>query len=301
MAGVRQIVDSPALTPLPYGLLSVVDFPTPSDVHWQNGITYTSRCPIDMGSLTYDECITVTGAGGAPPAPAVKVANIQSANRGATPFTVYTEFDCSPVGNENPQDAALRALLAVESWQVERAVWSGQLGNAGIGVYPHLASPSGTTVVDAQGIVLQAPMVTGGSATTDVAEALGILERMLADCYGGVGVIHVPIAAVPTLDAWGLIKTTGARLRTLNGNLVAAGAGYPGTAPDGTAPAAGTSWMYATGAIFAYRGPARAISNLSEAIDRGNNTIKMIAERTYVVGWECCQVGVLFQLGVPVT
>jgi hypothetical protein len=33
-------------------------------------------------------------------------------------------------------------------------------------------------------------------------------------------------------------------------NYLVPGAGYPGTKPDGTAPAAGTSWMYATDLVM---------------------------------------------------
>ena len=50
-----------------------------------------------------------------------------------------------------------------------------------------------------------------------------------------------------------MLVKSGVTLRTWNGNLVAAGAGYPGTAPDGSDPAAGTSWIYGTGPVFIYR------------------------------------------------
>jgi hypothetical protein len=82
-------------------------------------------------------------------------------------------------------------------------------------------------------------------------------------------------------------------------DLVAAGAGYPGTSPAGAAPATGESWIYATGAVTMRRGDIKTFT-LSESINRGNNTIEMIAERTYVLGWDCCHFAILVDIGVPI-
>lgn len=294
MAGLRQIVNPPAFTPLPYNLLSAIDFDSATDNHWQNGITFQSMCVTGMGALTYDECLVVTGAGGPPPAPPSKSANVQTQIRGATPFTVYAEYDCSTVGTIGlMDDAAARALAQVEPWQVEHALWTGQIGSSTL-VFPHMAASQ--PAVDGLGYLLQSVPVTGGSATMSPAEGLGLLEAELANCLDGVGIIHVPMEAIPSLDAYGLLRAQGPRLKTLNGNWVVAGAGYPGTAPDGSAPAVGTTWIYATGPIIGYRGGVQTFSQ-TESIDRSENTIKMIAERTYVLAWDCCHAGVLVKLG----
>jgi len=288
------MVDPPAYASSPYGLLSVVQ-PRPSgDPHWQNGVTYRQVCP--SGGTTYDPCVAVTGTGGAPPDPASKADNVTELWRGATPFTAYTEFDCSPVGLDDPASMAADALARVESWQVERAFWTGTVASASI-AFPHLAA--GAAILDAQGITLQTAAVTGGGPF-DVAEGLGILEAALSDCYNGVGVIHVPTHAVPTLDAWNLLKVDGAQLKTISGNLVAAGAGYTGSSPLGQARPTGQTWLYATGPTFMYRGGVQTFTP-PESIDRAANTQRLIAERTYVLGWECCHVAVLVHLGVPVS
>lgn len=294
MAGPRLDVEPPVFTPQPYGLISVVQPVDDSTVHWQNGVTWESRCMSPMGSATYDECIAVTGTGGAPPEPSVKTANVQLIDRGATPFTVYAKFDCSPVGIANAQKIATDALNRSESWQVERIFATGLVDGKMI-AFPHLAAT--TEVDDAQGIMLQsgATIVTG--APVDIATGLGLLEAQLANCYNGVGVIHVPIVALPTLDAWGLVKGTSGVLKTLNGNLVAVGAGYPGTSPSGAAATAGTTWLYATGAIMMRRGDIK-IAPSRDSIDRRNNTVEMIAERTYVLGWDCCHAAVQVDIGV---
>lgn len=298
MAGPRQVVDPPAFTSAPHGLLSVVELRAPTDSHWQNGITFSARCLPTMGATTYDECITITGTGGPPPPPPAKADNIDyPVNRGATPFTPFVEFDCSPVGVEaDAQRIAEASLAQAESYQVERSFWTGLADNQAV-VFPHLAED--TAAQDQQGIILQtsATVVTG--APVDVADGLGLLEDALGDCYNGVGVIHIPDRAIPTFDAWGLLRVEDGRLRTLNGNLVAAGAGYTGSSPAGAAPATGTSWIYATGAVFGYRGSVRLLGELSESFDKAENTVRRIAERTYVLAWDCCHLAVLIQLGVP--
>lgn len=307
MVGPRQIVDSPTFTSTRFGLLSVVQTPTPRDAHWQNGVTWSSYCPQNMGATTYDECIATTGSPeGAIPEPSVKAINVDHDLRGATPFTAYTRFDCSPVGNPDAQRIATAALAQVEEWQVERTFWTGLVDGRTL-AFPHLAASA--QVVDNDGIILQpttSTAVTG--APVDVATGLGRLEQALANCYGGRGVIHVPLEALPTLDAYTLVRPVGGRdvnsgqfgrqLETLNGNLVAVGAGYPGTGPTGTDPGTTTTWLYATGPVFMYRSDVK-VNPFSSTVDRSNNTIQMIAERTYVLGFDCCLHAVQVDLGVP--
>lgn len=299
MAGPRLIVNPPAFTPSPYGLLSVAQQITADGPHWQNGITWQTRCLVPMGRSTYDECIVVTGSGGSPPEPNAKTDVVDLTYRGATPFTAYAKFDCSLAGMDDALKIANDALAQSESWQVERAFWTG-LVDGRVVAFPHLAATAG--VLDAQGVELQDPtsiVVTG--AAVDVATGLGLLETALADCYNGVGVIHVPVKLLPTLQAWGLVVAQSGKLRTLNGNLVAVGGGYPGSSPSGVSPATGEAWMYATGAVFMYRGDVKVPSDKVSSINRTTNTREMIAERTYVLGWDCCQHAVLVDLGVPIT
>lgn len=306
MAGPRQIVDPPTFTPHRFGLLSVVQTPSPTGPHWQNGVTWSSFCLDEgMGDTTYDECIATTGSPeGDVPEPSAKATNVEHTLRGATPFTAYVRFDCPPVGNADAQRVATDALAQSEMYQVERTFWTGIVDGQTL-AFPHLAADA--EVVDNDGIVLQvvaSPVATG--APLDIISALGLLEQGLADCYGGTGVIHVPVKLLPLLDAAELVHPVGGRdvssgqfgrqLQTLNGNLIAVGAGYPGTGPDGTDPGDGASWMYATGPVFMYRSGAQ-VTPFTSAINRENNTIEMIAERTYVLGSDCCVVAV--QVDIP--
>jgi hypothetical protein len=287
----RQLVELPAaFTPLPYGLWDTVQHPTAGGAHWQQGITWVERCP--TGDTTYDECLAVTGTG-APPEPPAKTANVEQTTRGALPFTVYAEFECSPVGLGEAESTASDALARVEQAQVEAAFWTGSAGGQPV-VFPHLAADS--EVLDGD-VVLQtvaSPVITGA----DVVHALGVLEQELADCYAGQGLIHVPRTVLPTLAAWNLIAERDGRLYTTAGNLVVAGTGYTGSGPNGAAPAAGTAWIYATGAAWGYRSDPY-VSRLRDSLDRSSNTLRMIAERTYVLGFECCLLAAHIVLGVP--
>jgi hypothetical protein len=310
VANLRQIVDPPSFTPLSFGLLSAMEMPTPAPAHWQQGITYEPLCGVNVsgvGALTYDEYFVITGVGGAPPPPPDMVTgNVSQITRGAFPFTTFVEFDCSTVGLIGAQRLAEQALSMAEPWQVERAFWTGMAGGQPV-VYPHLAANA--QLLDTTGILVQtaAVNVTGVSSVgitgdlVNVETALGLLEGALANCYNGVGTIHVPQLLVPTLDAWGIIRQQGPMMKTLNGNKVAVGAGYPGTGPDGSARAGNTCWMYATGNVFGYRSDVRvrAPDTSPSSLDRATNTRKMIAERTYVIGWDCCHFAVQTALGVP--
>ncbi|MDK1473606.1 hypothetical protein QNO07_09260 [Streptomyces sp. 549] len=292
MAGARQIVDPPAFTTLPYGLWEAAHTPTPAGPQWQQGVTWVERCP--TGATTYDECLAVTGVG-AVPEPATKTSNVDQTNRGATPFTVYAEFDCSPVGLGDAATVAEQALARVEQQQVETAFWTGAAGGQPV-VFPHLAADA--VVADPQGITLQTAAsvcVTGA----DIAHGLGELEQCLATCYAGQGVIHVPRSALPTLAAWKLAKRgDDGRLYTPAGNLIVVGGGYTGTDPGGADPGDGTTWIYATGAVFAYRSDV-FVTRVRDSLDRAENTVRMIAERTYVLGFECCLLAAHITLGVP--
>jgi hypothetical protein len=280
-------------------LLSVAQQVTADGPHWQNGVTWQTRCLSPMGRSTYDECIVVTGSGEPPPEPNAKTDMVDLAYRGATPFTAYAKFDCALSGMEDALKIATDALAQSESWQVERAFWTG-LVDGQVVAFPHLAANA--VIDDAQSIELQsAASIVATGAALDPVTGLGLLEAALADCYNGVGVIHMPVKALPTFQAHSLVFAQNGKLRTLNGNLVAVGGGYPGTSPSGVASTSGEAWLYATGAVFMYRSDVKVPSDKVSSINRTTNTREMIAERTYVLGWDCCHHAVLVDLGVPVT
>lgn len=297
MAGYRQIINGPEFTPLPNFLWDAVQKPSAAgeNAHWQQGVTWIERCG-GTGS-TYEECIAVTGTGGTPSAPATLTSNVSQANRGATAFTIFSEFDCAPIGQDYSQDKAEEALAKMESFAVTRALWTGTAGGQST-VWPRLAANA--VLDDPFGIRLQtaaSPLVTGGE---DAAIALGQVEASLAACYGGQGVIHIPYLAFPTFKSRGLVcrENPTDPWTTAAGNLVVPGSGYTGSSPAGAAPAAGTSWIYATGPMFGFRSDV-FVRDFPSTFDRAENTVRMQASRTYLFGFECCHFGALVVLGVP--
>lgn len=306
MAGPRELVDAPGYTALPYHLWDAVQQRPPGDNKWQNGIIWQDRCA--TGDSIYEECLAVTGTGGAPSGQASLTSNVVQTNRVATAFTVYTEFDCSPVGFNDALTIATDSLAKVEDWQVERAFWTGVSGKTSSGsvaqttVFPHLAS-NGAINDPQSGYVMQsaASMIATGSGD-DVAITMGQLEAAMDDCYHGRGIIHMPREALATFAAWmhlvNAFDTDKTSLYTPTGNRIVVGAGYNNTGPDGAAAPAGTAWVYGTGEMFGYRGDVH-MANLVESFDRIENTRRVIAQRTYLLGWSCCHFAARINLGVP--
>lgn len=294
LATPKPIVSPPTLNPRPYGLWSVVEdrSPTVTDSRWRNGVTWQDRCGV--GGVTYqDDCREGD-------TPATKAANVGAPWFRATPFTVFDQVSCdgtasfggglSPVGYAvgELESLAASALAQTESYQVERAFWTGVAGGDADIVQPHLAANAAVTSTgEVVTVTLQCPatMVTG-STLLDVVEAVSSLEAALGSCLVGQGVIHVPLALGESLFRANIAKADGPRLMTQAGNLIALGGGYPGTGPDGSSDAV-SAWIYATGPVFGYRSAIERF-RLVESLDRSENTAKMIAERTYLLGFSCC-------------
>ena len=282
----------PTKTPRPYGIFSVAPPITPSDPHWMLGVEYQPLC--GGAGTTIDFCVT----GAAPPA---KAETSDRDLRGAQPFTVYAEVDCSPVGDwwEVGQRVARRLLEENEEFQVERSIWTGQAAGVEV-VYPHIAAAAVVTnTSEVRTVTLQtAATVVTGSAGVGVSPArgLGLIEQAGYGCYRGIGVVYAPVLAIPSLQNQGMLYRDGDRLRTLNGSYVVSGTGFTNIGPDGSAAPGGTAWLYFTGQPFIFRaGQVRTFSR-EESLDRSVNTYKAIAERTYLFGWDCCHYAVLINI-----
>lgn len=289
-------VKAPTVTPLPYGLMSVVQMPTDDvdRVHWRNGVMYQPDACEAAGS-TVAQCPVVTGYG--------KDATTEGvAAKGAQPFTVYASIPCSPVGNywQEAEARVVAALTNGEARAVEEVFWTGAIDAPSGTIYPHLAA-NAAVYDDSGDVLLQTAATTIVTGAVDIVEAIGYLEGELAECYGGVGVIHAPRAALAHMAANHLIEKSGQTIRTVGGTPVAFGAGYPGTSPAGAAPEAGTTWLYATGAISLRRSDITITSNRVQALDRSVNTLQLYAERTYTIGWDCCLLAMPVSLGGAVS
>ena len=307
MPGPRMNVPPPTFTPRDYGLWSVVEDRSAmvSEAHWRNGVKWRDLC--GQGGTTYDPFCTELN-------PAEKGANIEVVHGAATPFTPFASPACdasptgtpglSPVGwtTDELESLASEALTRTESWQVEKTFWTGSAGNTST-IYPHLAATTPVTdITEVVTIRLQcATTAVTGSVVLDVVEGFGRLEAALTSCLNGQGVIHVPYALGEQLFRANVVKPNGPTLMTQTGHKVALGAGYPGTGPDGSPPPLNSVWVYGTGPVFGYRSAVERF-RFRDSLDRSENTARMIAERTYVVGFDCCCLyAVVISLGGIVT
>lgn len=301
MAMPRKNVAPPLFTPATNTLLDYVQWVDDADPHWQMGITWSDICG-DAG-IVQDVCVVATGS---PVTGSVaKVETAEMVHRGAEPFTVYTEIDCSPVGFwTNARANVNAALTRSESFAVEKAFIDGVIpGQAGL-VRPHVAEDTAEFLdsINPDQILIQPAMSVPVTGTLDVTEALGVLEDALGACYHGQGYVLVDLPVFNNMVANYLVFKVNGRWQTAKGNWVVPMYGHPGTAPDGSVPTYGTSWMYILGAIFGYRSGIKLNGVPEEEFfDRSVNTLKILAERTYVLGWSCCQAGVAVSYGGTIT
>lgn len=294
----RFQIDSTSLpfTPSAYGLLSPATTSLElANAKWRMGLQWQAFCPNAEG--TYGECTEPEGT----PEAAAKGETWEYLTRGATPVTVYSRADCAPVGQwDELSDRNRQALIRSEERELERIFWTGaaEEGSGNTTVFPHLAANA--EVVDGDD-TLQIPATLVSNVVQEMVIGLGMLEAAMRRCYSGVATIHMPIRLASIAVDHHLIEArNGVMYTTTVGSKVIIGE-YPGTGPDGTEPPAGQTWMYATGEVFYQREPAPHSFTAVESFDRDVNTLSMIAERTYVFGWDCCLFAVLILNGEDTT
>ena len=187
------------------------------------------------------------------------------------PFQVYESNECVTLGFDEGLARATRRLSLHEQWHVERHV-------------------------DATVFRTDVEVLNGGNAL-ELLAAIGLLEDVIADRYGGIGVLHVARDVYPYFLRDNLIRRDAARNRTPLDNLWAIGAGYSNTSPAGVPAPDGQAWVYATGPVTARR------SNVfsREEFNRERNIRLAVAERVFALTFDCLRVAVLAQLPVGST
>lgn len=268
------LVDGPQGLEKPcYGLFSVVPPGSIEDPHWMaSGIEWeTVLCNASSNGII-DECPPVSGF-------------TKNVERGlefchADPFVVYDGFECSPVGRNIDEafEIARKRLTAWEQREVERVFWTG----AGVNgtVNPSLASGNSECAIS--------PVILGSGTQFSPAEAIYQFEQALADVVACGAVIHIPSGAEAFFVAQRLITMQDGVWVTSGGLQVVIGSGYPETGPSGAAPAAGATWLFATGPMVAVRSDVFVYSpDNNENINKSVNTIEVRAERFYAVGYSC--------------
>lgn len=267
------LVEKP--TPFPprrYGLLQAAVGPLDLPTHGRNGgmqyvtglcyqgFGYEIECIDDQdskaASFTENGSDTVIGA----------------------PFIVYATMVCGSAGFtfEENRSLVMERLRGVEQSMVEEIFSTSTFGQ----------SP-GLTAAD--GIIT----VTG--AGDSVGNVLSELERARycgfganVTQYGPPGYLHVAIPVLNALKENHLVEFDGTRWRTPMGTVVSAGC-YANNDPAGVAPADGVFWMYITGqtTIWATPDSQVQVAPVEGSLDRTTNQFLMMAEREYVVTYEC--------------
>jgi hypothetical protein len=173
------------------------------------------------------------------------------------PFTVYAYNNDDVIGHSIDEHLAntIQRLVATEQRSVEEQLWSSLVANSVSTISLTAFNP---------GVVL------------------GYLEQQLAENYGGQGAIHMNRLTATYL--WEYLQVQGGKLVTKLGTPVVAGAGY-----DALVSPLDEFTMFASGPLVIYRGD---VDTRQSALDRAINQASIIAQRDYVLGWDCVAYGV---------
>lgn len=249
--------------------------------------------PIVVDNADLDGTITVDGPDVAPLAPEFFPPLKSDATDNLScyevaPFLVETAFECASTGWETQdyEGRARRQLEAGTPKALEYELWTGALRNDGDITQPYLASLSASYFPEL------------GADPVSASLGLAMAGQALANCaHGGRGTIHAPqtIADLWLYEGSGIVEDNGRLVTRVRRDVVIAGAGYPGTGPGGTAPAAGTAWIYVTGPVRYWLGePFITPDKISEALDRRRNKIEYRAEREAMLAFDpCCHFAIL--------
>lgn len=199
-------------------------------------------------------------------------------------FAVYNSLQCMKVGLVNEVQRARQRLTYTEERQVELCLMTGQAGN-----FPYLAGPD-------------TEVLTPGSGVLGFVDALGWLEGALGERLGAVGTIHASRYLAPTFAAnWQVAIQGNSRTTrsTTVGTKVVFGSGYPAVGPDGKPPAAGTSWLYASGPVVVRRGPMITVEVSAASSATATNQVTVVTERQYVIEMDCPLLAVQCEVPSP--
>lgn len=252
-------VAAPPVVPYRYGLFSVVS-PRNAEVapngaiddHWRAGVVFDSQACAD-GAITQGACIDPEGPFYSSPLNPSGCAPVKTFD----PFTVYVYNTDSIPGYTLEQHMAQT---------VERLVNNEQ----------RLVEESFLQIVN--DCAATDPNTSPDLSDYSLEFSLGYLEQFLANNYGGTGVIYMSRQAATML--WENLRVEGARLVTTTGTPVVAYGGYQSSALPPTV----LSGMFATGTPLMYRGD---VDVREAAINKAVNEVSYIAQRDYVVGFDC--------------
>lgn len=262
-------------TPFPprrYGLLQAAVGPLDLPVHGRNGgMQYvTGLCGTGFG---YEiECIDDQDSKSA-----AFTENGSTTVLGA-PFIVFATMQCGTAGFTFEEN---RALVMERLRGVEQSVVETVFSTSTFGQSPGLVAADGIITVTGGGTALSAVL-----SELERARYCGFTGNLTQ--YGPPGVLHAPIPVFNRLKFEHLIEFDGTKWRTPIGTVVSTGC-YANNDPAGVAPADGVFWIYITGqtTIWATSDSEVQVAPVEGSLDRTTNQFLMMAEREYVVTYEC--------------
>lgn len=269
MAHTHQAVDTAVKAAPPrFGLEASAVIVNTAD-RWEDGITWQPEQCAGGGRIALDEC------GSLDPVEAAAT----PASPDSDPFLVFAGETCSTFGMDarDWNGRARRQLIATRSAQIAAELWTGSLNGAGL------------ALVDATSDIL----TTGAKPP---ATALAMIEQGLAQLLSGrQGMVHVTPQVLSYLVGESVARLEGNIYTSPNGHIIVPDAGYPGTAPTGTAPSFSSQWIYGTAVVALRIGPVTFNPGtldrarvLAQAMNRATNTITVIAEQTVVIQLDPC-------------
>lgn len=270
-AGLRYVA-APVPSSLPFGLFSVATMvPSDQDPHWQAGVQWESVACGPSGIYSDCSCnfpaTTKTYVAGTP----LVV---------ATPFTVYGSFSCSPIGRQDDAfDRARAHLYAGEERAVELAIATQTTHTS--------QALNSTTTVDIT------PVIAAVHTPVTVSQGVAMLESYIGAHASGQGVILANRREVTLMGRDHVLldpKPSDSVLYTKLLTPIGAMGGFDGkTGPSATAAAVGNAWLFALGGrpIVRRSDVLMVTGQLEDSLNRSNNNLNILAERTYVVGWDC--------------
>lgn len=250
--------------------------PNAGQERWLNGVEVYPYPP-NQGEL-FDTCSPNTQTAG------TKDFGQDVAHPQFGALAIYLAETCASfkIWNQEQYKArATAALNAVESAALARHFMTGE----GQPLNPHLSDANSECIFP------------NADVATNNVNGLALLEQQIG-LTGKLGIIHCsPQFASSLRERFAIDNKTGV-IRTINGNVVIADAGYAaGSTPHGHAAPTGTQeWIYATGAIDIRRTEMFVLpDNVVQALDRGTsgsatngrpNRVTYRAERYYLIDWD---------------
>jgi hypothetical protein len=262
------VVDQPHLFPPAISLLTAAEVIDMSNERWVGGYTYP---PEGCGEYdVFELCDTFEKS----------IANSSPAVTG-TPFGIVASDTCSTFGWQarDYKARAMRKLLAIESFAIERELWTNSLGlNTAI---------AGAFATD----------VTPGGTPVQPVRMIAEIEQQAIDTCGDEGALRYMIHMTPYMFEYFhasspmALRREGNRYFTPMDNIVVVGRGYTGSGPAGQVKTAAREWIYLTSTVQVRHSPAfNTPDTMVNATDTTINQVTFYAERaaSAIFDTNCC-------------